>query len=143
MGSLEMTGLVARLLLLLQLLVTGGRGGRGEEEPHCMISCCLACMPGNNCQVCYKLNQWDSLNCPCVGTFKTQDFSLLTLFHKVSTAGSIRVEEASTEEEKTVELKISKQRELACGPLCCPTITCTPDTCPNCFRRNTDRPQHC
>ena len=141
-----MTGLVERLarltrvLLVMQLVVLGGRG---EEEPACMISCCLACSPGYNCEVCYQLNKWDPLNCPCVGTFAPPDLSLLADFHRVSSAGSIRLEEARTEEENTVELRVSKQRELACRPLCCPTVTCTPHNCPNCFRRNTDQPHQC
>ena len=138
--SLAMTGLVARVLLVMTTLA---EGGRGEEEPPCMISCCLACSPGYNCQVCYQLNKSDPLNCPCVATFNPSDLSLLADFSRVSSAGSIRLEEARTEEENTVELKISKQRELACRPLCCPTISCTPTTCPNCFRRNTVQPRQC
>ena len=113
--SLAMTWLVVRVLLVMTTLV---EGGRGEEEPPCMISCCLACSPGYNCQVCYQLNKSDPLNCPCVATFNPSDLSLLADFHRVSSAGSIRLEEARTEEENTVELKISKQRELACRPLC-------------------------
>ena len=138
--SLAMTGLVARVLLVMTTLA---EGGRGEEEPPCMISCCLACSPGYNCQVCYQLNKSDPLNCPCVATFNPSDLSLLADFSRVSSAGSIRLEEARTEEENTVELKISKQRELACRPLCCPTISCTPTTCPNCFRINTVQPRQC
>ena len=139
-----MTGLEVRLLVVLQLVVLGGRAEeQEEEEPPCMISCCLACSPGNNCQVCYQLNKWDPLNCPCVGTFAASGLSLLANFQRISSAGSIRLEEARTEEENTVELNISRQRELACRPLCCPTIICTPETCPNCFRRNTDQPRHC
>ena len=135
-----MTGLVARVLLVLQVVVMGGRG---EEEPDCMISCCLACSPGYNCEVCYQLNKWDPLNCPCVGTFAPSDLGLLSDLQRVSSAGSIRLEEARTGEENTVELRVSQQRELACRPLCCPTITCSPQTCPNCFRRNSDQPGQC
>ena len=92
--SLAMTGLVARVLLVMTTLA---EGGRGEEEPPCMISCCLACSPGYNCQVCYQLNKSDPLNCPCVATFNPSDLSLLADFSRVSSAGSIRLEEARTE----------------------------------------------
>ena len=121
-------------------------GVSGEKETTCMISCCLACTPGTNCQVCYQLNKWDPLTCPCVGSLTGGDVSLLGTFHRLASSGSVQLEETRTGQENTVEYRLeyrlSQQRET-CRPLCCPTLSCTTRTCPNCYRRHQQQPTVC
>lgn len=131
-----MTGLVLLSVLLVLVLAAG------EETPDCMISCCLACTPGNNCRVCYQLNKWDPLSCPCVETLTGGDQTLLGTFQQLANSGSVEFEETRTG-ENTVEYRVSQQREQSCSPLCCPTLSCNTRTCANCYRRHAAQPDKC
>lgn len=129
-----MTGLVQFSVLLVL--------AAGQQSPDCMISCCLACTPGNECEVCYLLNKWDPISCPCVETLTGGDSTLLGTFQRLANSGSVEFEETRTG-ENTVEYRISQQREQRCKPLCCPTLSCNTRTCANCYNRHAAQPEKC
>merc|ERR1711976_44280 len=44
----------------------------------CINTCCSVCIPGKNCDVCYKLNKYDPEKCPCINNLsKFQKESIL------------------------------------------------------------------
>ena len=131
----------------------------------CTTTCCMTCHLGDNCAICYKLNP-PSINCPCLDTLNKAELKRLIQLRDARTEArtGIRTEarkgtstgtrtEATEARTRTrtetmrgmmTKARTEKDRHGGfCKPVCCPFLSCSESSCPQCYRRHRQNREKC
>merc|ERR1712119_227520 len=102
----------------------------------CTTTCCMSCHLGDNCQICYKLNPPSTI-CPCLHSLNKAELKRLIQLRDTRT-------EARTETRTGMMAKTERDRDGgSCLPVCCPSVTCSETSCPQCYRRHRENREKC
>ena len=141
MGLLTVQSRTLLMVVVMSLLMCEGTiTGPGG----CTTTCCMSCHLGHNCQICYKLNP-PSINCPCLDTLNKAELKRLIQLRDARTDTRTETRtEARTEGRTGMMTRTEKDRDgRSCQPLCCPSVRCSPSSCPQCYRRHRQDREKC
>lgn len=148
------------ILIFLLLLVTSSQA--------CVNSCCQSCAP-DQCQACYKLNN-NPVMCPCLEEIGDSRGETFTIQQETSNQYAETIKDVNLEKDlprlskfqsssrksqfsilggstvgKLVQSSVKTKLFVLlgqCRPSCC-KASCTPTTCPLCYRLSVTSPRTC